>query len=200
MENGRWTTVSRGLDDILVQTMAVAADRTMFIGTSGKGILRYNLRDAHGTPWERLTAGLKDHEGLRENFIPVLAVDPDQALYSGTFNGGVFKSQDGGMSWRPISRALPNDSIRAIVPSQDGIVVATGRGIFRGDGRGGAWTPINEGLTELSVQALVAGPEGTLYAGTSAGAFRSEDRGQTWTAMSEGLEGGMVSPFSQFFR
>ena len=121
-----------------------------------------------------------------ENFIRVLALGKDRALYAGTFDGGVFRSADGGQVWQPISRALPNDSIRGIIVGEKGLLVATGRGVFQGPNESGRWTPVNTGLTELSVQVLVASGDGVLYAGTSAGAFRSDD-GVTWVNISEGL-------------
>ena len=80
-----WTVVTKGLDDVLVHAVAMAHDQTLYVGTSGKGILRYAPR-AH--EWQRVTHGLMDHEGLRENFIRVLAIDKDEALYAGTFDGG----------------------------------------------------------------------------------------------------------------
>ena len=131
--------------------------------------------------------GLKDHEGLIENFIRVLVAGKDRTLYAGTFDGGVFRSGDGGDTWRPISRALPNDSIRGIVVGQRGLVVATGRGIFKSLDDGRQWMPLNAGLTELSVQALTLAGSGVFYAGTSAGAFRSDDEGRHWVNISEGL-------------
>lgn len=179
-----WAVVTRGLDETLVQALVMAADRTLFAGTSGKGILRYK---PGGSEWTRLDRGLVDHEGLTENFIRVLAVGKDQALYAGTFDGGVFRSSDGGQTWRPISRALPNDSIRGIVTNERGLFVGTGRGVFMSQDHGRRWTPINNGLAELSVQVLIASAEGALYAGTSLGAFRSDD-GKTWVGISQGLQ------------
>ena len=180
-----WTVVTKGLDDVLVHAIAMAPDHTLYVGTSGKGILRYAPR---AQEWERVTHGLMDHEGLRENFIRVLTIDKDHALYAGTFDGGVFRSGDGGATWRPISRALPNDSIRGIVLHENHLYVGTGRGIFKTMNQGGLWTPINKGLTEMSIQALIAGESGVLYAGTNSGAFRSDDGGTTWANISTGLQ------------
>lgn len=182
--DAQWVRLTKGQDDLLVHALAMATDRTLYAGTSGKGVFR--LR-AHESDWTRLAKGLKDHEGLVENFIRVLAVDRAQALYAGTFDGGVFRSQDGGDTWQPISRALPNDSIRSIVATDKGLIVATGRGIFKTENQGQKWLPLNRGLTELSIQSLVASAEGTLYAGTSAGVFRSDDDGQHWTGISQGM-------------
>ncbi len=188
----RWVVVTEGLDEILVHALVRSADGTLFAGTSGKGVLRYK---EHAPGWARMRHGLKDHEGMVVNFIRVLAIDKDQGVYAGTFDGGVFRSADGGETWRQISRALPNDSIRGIVSNERGLFVATGRGIYKTVDKGRQWTPLNKGLGNLAVQVLVESHGGALYAGTSSGVFRSDDDGGTWVSVSEGLQGGMVSPF-----
>lgn len=188
----QWKVVTTGLDEILVHALAKTDDGTLYAGTSGKGVHSYKER----TPgWTRLRQGLRDHEGLVENFIRVLAVDKEQGLYAGTFDGGVFRSGDGGKTWLPISRALPNDSIRGLISNDRGVYVATGRGIFKTIDKGRQWVPLNKGLSNLSVQVLIESEKGGFYAGTSSGVFRSDDDGLTWTAVSQGLEGETVAPF-----
>lgn len=187
----RWKVVSAGLSEVLVHALAQSSDGTLFAGTSGKGVLRLKEKSSG---WVRMREGLKDHEGMVENFIRVLTIDPDGSIYAGTFDGGVFRSTDGGNSWRPISRALPNDSIRGILFNNRGLFVATGHGIFKTLDKGRQWIPLNEGLTSKSVQVLVESEVGSLYAGTNAGAFRSDDDGNTWVAINEGLEGGAPPP------
>lgn len=189
----RWSVVTTGLDDILVHALALSSDGTLFAGTSGKGILRFK---AQSTGWVRQQHGLKDHEGMTENFIRVLTIDPEGGIYAGTFDGGVFRSADGGVTWRPISRALPNDSIRGILFNNRGLFVATGHGIFKTTDKGRQWVPLNKGLTSMSIQVLIESGAGVLYAGTSEGAFRSDDDGRTWSPINQGLEGGAApSPF-----
>jgi photosystem II stability/assembly factor-like uncharacterized protein len=185
-----WTPVTSGLDDILVHALARSPDGTLFAGTSGKGIFRFTPRS---NGWVRMRHGLKDHEGMIENFIRVLAIDHDQSIFAGTFDGGVFRSADGGLTWRSISRALPNDSIRGIVLIDQGLVVATGNGIFKTTDNGKQWVPVNKGLTNLAIQVLMRTEDGGFYAGTSAGIFRSDD-GLTWMAVNQGLEAGMAPP------
>ncbi len=188
----QWKVVTTGLDEILVHALARTADGTLYAGTSGKGVHSYKER----TPgWTRLRQGLRDHEGLVENFIRVLAVDKEQGVYAGTFDGGVFRSGDGGKTWLPISRALPNDSIRGLISNDRGVYVATGRGIFKSVDKGRQWMPLNKGLSNLSIQVLIEGEKGGFYAGTSSGVFRSDDDGLTWTAVSHGLEGETIAPF-----
>ncbi|MCE3225388.1 MAG: exported protein of unknown function, contains repeat and two component regulator propeller [Nitrospira sp.] len=188
----QWKVVTTGLDEILVHALARTTDGTLYAGTSGKGVHSYKER----TPgWTRLRQGLRDHEGLVENFIRVLAVDKEQGVYAGTFDGGVFRSGDGGKTWLPISRALPNDSIRGLISNDRGVYVATGRGIFKSVDKGRQWVPLNKGLNNLSVQVLIEAENGGFYAGTSSGVFRSDDDGLNWTAVSHGLEGASVAPF-----
>jgi ligand-binding sensor domain-containing protein len=186
----RWSVVTTGLDDVLVHALARSSDGTLYAGTSGKGILRFKR---HSTGWVRLQHGLKNHEGMIENFIRVIVVDQEQGILAGTFDGGVFHSADGGLTWRGISRALPNDSIRGIALRNEGVIVATGNGIFKTTDKGKQWVPVNKGLTSPAVQALLAAGDGSLYVGTSAGVFRSDD-GLTWIAVNQGLEVGMTPP------
>ena len=96
----QWKVVSTGLDEILVHALARTDDGTLYAGTSGKGVHSYKERS---TGWTRLRQGLRDHEGLVENFIRVLAVDKEQGVYAGTFDGGVFRSGDAGKTWSPVS-------------------------------------------------------------------------------------------------
>jgi photosystem II stability/assembly factor-like uncharacterized protein len=188
----QWKVVTTGLDEILVHALARTDDGTLYAGTSGKGLHSYKERSGG---WTRLRQGLRDHEGLVENFIRVLAVDKEQGVYVGTFDGGVFRSGDGGKTWLPISRALPNDSIRGLISNERGVYVATGRGVFKTIDKGRQWVPLNKGLGNLSVQVLIEGEKGGFYAGTSSGVFRSDDDGLTWTAVSQGLEGESIAPF-----
>lgn len=191
----RWSVVTNGLDDILVHALALSSDGTLFAGTSGKGVLRFK---AQSTGWVRERHGLKDHEGMTENFIRVLTIDPEGVIYAGTFDGGVFCSADGGVTWRPISRALPNDSIRGILFNSRGLFVATGYGIFKTTDKGRQWVPLNKGLTSMAIQVLIESGTGALYVGTSDGAFRSDDDGHTWSPINQGLEGGEAPAPFQF--
>ena len=129
----RWSVVTTGLDDILVHALALSSDGTLFAGTSGKGIVRFK---AQSTGWVRQQNGLKDHEGMTENFIRVLTIDPEGGIYAGTFDGGVFRSADGGVTWRPISRALPNDSIRGILFNSRGLLWRRGTAFSKRPTRG----------------------------------------------------------------
>ena len=99
---------------------------------------------------------------------------------------------DGGVSWTSISRNLPNDSIRGIVPLGKDVVVATGKGVFRWNHDQQRWQARNEGLTHLAIQSLTIAATGAWYVGTSSGAFRSDDGGEHWNNISQGFGIQMV--------
>jgi photosystem II stability/assembly factor-like uncharacterized protein len=48
-----------------------------------------------------------------------LAVDPHrpQRVYCGTFDAGLWVSDDAGLSWQPVARALPHDAVTAVAVS-----------------------------------------------------------------------------------
>ena len=74
--------------------------------------------------------------------IAALAIDPSTptTLYAGTSGGGVFKSTDGGGSWRAINTGLNTTfvvSALVIDPATPATLYAgTGRGLVSGDASG----------------------------------------------------------------
>ncbi|MEP6767207.1 MAG: hypothetical protein ABJC61_00960 [Acidobacteriota bacterium] len=126
--------------------------------------------------------------------VRALAIDPQASanLYAGT-DRGVFKSQDGGISWSAVNNGLTALTVYALVldPSAPGTVYAgTNAGVFRSTNGANAWTAQRAGLGKTIVQALAIDPSNprVLYAGTAAlGIFRSTDGAATWTGSSNGL-------------
>lgn len=191
-----WSAVAPGLDQMLIASLAMTSTSQLFAGTAGKGLYQIDATK-HGT-WQRAGDPLVDpKEHLTHTYIRVMTVSPQQHLYVGTQDGGVYRSKDSGKTWKPIGRSLPNDSIRGIVATRAALYVATGRGIFTNNFRNSEWVPVNNGLTELSIQVLMASSEGELYVGTTAGAFRSQDAGNHWVNISEklGIHYSMPRPY-----
>ena len=196
-ESGRqWSPVAPGLDQMLIASLAMTNTSQLFAGTTGKGLYQIDATK-HGT-WKRSGGPLVDpKEHLTHTYIRVMTVSPQQHLYVGTQDGGVYRSKDSGKTWKPIGRSLPNDSIRGIVVARAALYVATGRGMFKNNFQNSEWVPVNNGLTELSIQVLMASSEGELYVGTTAGAFRSQDAGNHWVNISEelGMHHSMPRPY-----
>ncbi|MDE0404156.1 MAG: hypothetical protein OXI53_02475 [Nitrospira sp.] len=182
----RWSVVAPGLEQVLVASLAMTNTSQLFAGTAGKGL--YQIDATKYGKWQKVGDPLVDpKEHLTHTHIRVTTVSPQQHLYVGTQDGGVYRSKDSGKTWKPVGRSLPNDSIRGIVVTRAALFVATGRGIFKNNFQNAKWVPVNNGLTELSIQVMMASSKGELYVGTSAGAFRSQDDGNHWTNISETL-------------
>ena len=184
----QWSAVAPGLEQILIASLAMTNTSQLFAGTAGKGLYQIDATK-HGTvQWKKVGDPLVDpKEHLTHTYIRVTTVSPQQHLYVGTQDGGIYRSKDLGKTWKPIGRSLPNDSIRGIVATGAALYVATGRGIFKNNFQNSEWVSVNNGLTELSIQVLMASSASEFYVGTNAGAFRSQDAGNHWVNISEKL-------------
>jgi photosystem II stability/assembly factor-like uncharacterized protein len=130
-----------------------------------------------------------------------LVPDPSHSatIYAGTAVG-VFKSDDGGVSWRSVSLGLPGFRVQtiAIDPTTPSTLYAgtltpdgvDSVGIFKSTDGAASWTAINEGLIDpltgvspLDVWSLAIDPKnpGTILAGSRfSEIFKSVDGGLTW--------------------
>ena len=168
-------------------------DGLLLAATSGKGLHQFQTPESSQSKWVDVHSILVDpRERLPHRYLRVVALNKAQHIFLGTQDGGIFRSMDRGATWTSISRNLPNDSIRGIVPVQDDLVVATGNGIFRWNHDRRRWIGMNDGLTKRAIQSLTISDTGDMYAGTSSGAFRSEDGGAHWQDISQGLGIQMV--------
>lgn len=193
-----WSVTAPGLDQTLITSLAMTNTLHLFAGTAGKGLYRMDTTTRGAAQWKKVGDPLVDpKEHLIHTYIRVMTVSPQQHLYVGTQDGGMYRSRDLGKTWQPIGRSLPNDSIRGIVATASALYVATGRGIFRNNLRTTDWAPVNNGLSQLSTQTLMVSPEGIFYVGTSAGAFRSQDTGNHWVNISKelGMHDTMPRPY-----
>jgi photosystem II stability/assembly factor-like uncharacterized protein len=135
----------------------------------------------------------------------------DDNYYAGT-HGGLFKSTDGGDTWRQLSKGLPdkleqiNIALAASVPNRLYATVATakqgeyqpgaGLGVFRSDDAGESWykatddprPAIRIGGGDLPVPAVDPKDPDVVYS-ASIVTVRSTDGGKTWASL-RGAPGG----------
>ena len=196
----RWRKTGIGLDRVLVPGLAMMDDGRLLAATSGKGLHHVQTGQANQSKWiDSQSVFVDPKERLPHRYLRVIAVNQVQHIFLGTQDGGIFRSTDRGVSWASLSRRLPNDSIRGIVPIDMDLVVATGKGVFRWIHDRQQWREMNEGLTRKAVQSLTIAATGDWYVGTSSGAFRSDDGGAHWKNISQGFGIQMVpkGPYDQ---
>jgi len=110
---------------------------------------------------------------------------------------GMFKSTDGGLTWKAVNQGLEKTlrNINAILIDGKNPNVAfigtMGDGIFKTSDGGTRWIEKNSGLISLDVRSLVADLSNSsiIYAGLGEGAgiFISKDGGESWQAINNGI-------------
>lgn len=154
-----------------------------------------------GRSWERS----EPPEGLRRAWH----VEPDadgETLYLGGDPGLLFRSDDGGRTWRANEGIAAHPTRERWQPGAGGLcchsiqvtpdalyVAISAAGAFRSDDDGETWVPINEGVAAdflpepypevgQCVHKLLAhrGRPGRLWQQNHCGTYRSDDRGDTW--------------------
>jgi photosystem II stability/assembly factor-like uncharacterized protein len=91
---------------------------------------------------------------------------PDE-VYAGVEDAALFKSDDGGQSWRELSG-------------------------LRRHGSGPAWQPGGGGMCLHSIVLDPADPARLFIAISAAGAFRTDDGGETWLPINQGLRSAHI--------
>ena len=169
-----------------------------------------------GTTWEKVLYLDEDTGAIQVEFDPtnpdILFADLwdhregpwENARFSGE-DSGLYKSTDGGDTWRRLSAGLPGgeDGLGrigvGIAPSDPRRMYATvdareGGGIYRSDDSGESWRRISEdyrlwgrGGDFGEIRVHPANPD-TLFVGNIA-SYRSDDAGESWTSI-KGAPGG----------
>jgi photosystem II stability/assembly factor-like uncharacterized protein len=128
-------------------------------------------------------------------FVNTFALLPGEplSLLATTFEDGVQRSDDGGITWKPSSDGLsdPNGVYGlAVAPSDADVVYAPGNeSVFRSGDGGRTWelagTPAEIGF--IFYLAVDPSDPQTVYAAGPSAVYRSTDGGASWTERSDGL-------------
>lgn len=121
-------------------------------------------------------------------------------IFAGLAQGGVYRSADGGASWRPARDGLVGVvfDLAAHPTDPDTVYAGTSHGVYATHDGGETWERASAGLTRFRrflVQSIEVAPSapGTLYAGTARGVWKSKDGGGTWRPARAGLPEGQVT-------
>lgn len=158
-------------------------------------------RDFGGT-WNP-TDGTTDLTRGGSDFVSAIGITEEaaNAIYTGSWQGRVMRTTDGGATWSDITSGLPQRTVSSIVTSGDGTtawVAFSGYHaghVYRTTDSGATWSRVDAGLPDLPVDTLFL--DGTrLWAGTDAGAFRLNDDG-LWDQIGSGMPPVMVMAFTR---
>ncbi|MGL5942312.1 MAG: WD40/YVTN/BNR-like repeat-containing protein [Waterburya sp.] len=174
VDNGvSFTPVNKGLKDLTIMSLALSpnyqTDKTIIASTWDQGVF---VSQDGGQNWQKQNRGLKKHSQAdtalyQSPHFSDLSISQtysqDGTLFLAGFDG-VFKSTNGGDSWRDVNIGKGATSIRtlAISPNyqQDGTIAISTlfQGVYLSRDRGKTWTAFNHGLgfDRLLKQNLIA--------------------------------------------
>jgi len=225
VDGGRtWFSSSKGLSNLMIQSLAISPSRpnALYAGVYYQenvpsGV--YKSTDG-GENWYQTGRMINYYEGqpVERPIIYTIAIHPwdSDVVYAGTRmgnlvpgqpiygGGGVFKTTDGGVTWRPVNNGLPEDDLYiydlAIDPSQpDRIFTAMHEsGVYMTENGGSSWVCINSNIPHDPYEDVVSSGRSIvvnnqyprrLYYGTyhRQGIFTTTNRGNSWFL--GGLEG-----------
>ncbi|HYP00007.1 MAG TPA: hypothetical protein VER76_07430, partial [Pyrinomonadaceae bacterium] len=189
-------------------------DSTLYFGTHRLWIST-NTGDSWSSPGEGadLTKGitLQGSDVLSAIGVSRAAYSVSQIIYTGSAQGRVMVTQDGGANWSDITAGLPNRFVESITVNPanaaEAYVTFGGFGsghVFRTTNSGASWTDIGgspgqpNAIPNVPVSAFLIDPKtpSTLYAGTDIGVFRSTDNGATWATFNQGMLPAVVTGFA----
>lgn len=143
-----------------------------------------------------------------------LAQDPGnpKILYAGSWSGRagalpVFKTVDGGKTWKPSGTGLPEKPILLLRADQpDAVFAVAEHQLFRSSNGGSSWSATGSGLPDADLRELAIDPTSParLFVATEKGLFRSADGGASFTKLGsalaqEDVEGLVVAPDGRIF-
>lgn len=195
-----WQRSDRGLSDPRLTAVAFAPLPAHFAFAATADGRLFQSEDG-GANWQECLGW----SGL--GLINALCVSPnfaaDHTLFVATPEG-VFRSQNGGISWESSTFGLLDLDILCLACAPnfaESELLWAGSalgGLYRSRNGARSWRDAGVGLPDMAMQSLVVSPtyalDQTLYVGTeSEGLYRSTDGGATWHALSSDLAGQAIN-------
>ncbi|HJW95463.1 MAG TPA: hypothetical protein VJ901_17730 [Thermoanaerobaculia bacterium] len=154
-----------------------------------------------GLTWQA-TAGTTDLTRGSSDYVTAIAVTEQNpnVLITGSAQGRVMRSNDGGATWSNITGSLPLRAVSSIAITDDGanawIAFSGYRSghIYQTSNGGATWTRADTGLPDIPIDTLYRDGT-TLWAGTDAGAYRLN--GTVWELAGSGMPSVIVTGFTR---
>lgn len=193
-----WTEINQGLtqESMMITDLGVDSGGALYSSNYYFGVNQY---DTNAMSWvERGTF----------NFTPdVLAFDNGaHAIYVGTYWDLVYKSIDGGLTWKHMTNGLPGGNLDSgtinagvshiLVLDTDVVLVDVAdqsgyKGLYKSTNGGNSWNKLNILPDGNKVGSWVAADKSTIYTSSTNNMYKSLDGGNTWEKISTGLPAGV---------
>lgn len=165
--------LSKGQGYVSAIGVAPSDPQTIYVGTSDGNI---QVTRNTGGSWSNVTKAPLPNRFVSRVVVAPLDPQTVYAVFNG-FNshtpstpGHVFKSTDGGASWRNISGNLPDVPALSLAVSRTRpghLYLGTDTGVYRSTDDGASWLPFNNNLPFVAVvDVIFSGDERLLFAGT----------------------------------
>lgn len=108
--------------------------------------------------------------------------------------GGLWRSEDGALSWKPVATTPPDLRLAAIaaVPGQPGLLWGVDNTtLYRSEDGGRNWRSIS--AFRLGRPRALAAGASRLFLGTDEGVFQNDDGGRTWVNLNGMMNGAIIS-------
>ena len=147
----------------------------------------------------------QNHSGRSIGRLSAITFHPTDTtqIWAGAPSGGVWKSNDNGLSWEPLTDDLPNIGVSEIVVNPhntDTIYISTGDGssgdtysfgVLRSSDGGASWdtTGLSFGVSQQrNIRRMIMDSTNTnvLIAASTNGIYRTSDAGVTWEQVQNG--------------
>jgi len=137
-----------------------------------------------------------------------LEIDPNnpETIYLGFFEGGVYKSTNGGAVWMPLygvsdeGYLLMNSGVRKIKVDQSSgdIYVVSDTGVFYSEDGGANWAHLVEGLDTWDIQTIEVSDIGDVFIGTNGyGLYLLDKETYSWMHLGRPLGFGEWAPWER---
>ena len=170
-------------------------------------------RNSGSTGWSSISGDLtggthQGNSGQVNGTLTTIAVSPADAdvIWSGSDDGFVHVTENGGANWSNVSSGLPDRWITSIFchPTDSATALVTVSGfrwsedmshIYQTTDFGQTWVAVDGDLPDVPVNDVWIDPSNTshFYAATDVGVFRSTSGGTSWSVFGTGLPNVVVT-------
>jgi photosystem II stability/assembly factor-like uncharacterized protein len=175
IDNGNIWTIA-GLQGIEVSDITKDKDNNIYANVFYRGEGIYRSTD-QGLIWEQINSGLSSQ------LTTAVAVNSQDDIYAGTFEGGVFQKKSGQPSFMQINMHQSMSQVMKIYVTQNNVLYICSEfgGLFRRDDLNFEWEQVNSGLLMSHAIPLGFDLNDNFYLGNLfSGIYRSTDKGDSW--------------------